>query len=91
MAWVWGQRLETHGNSWNLEICGALLFPSQIPLTTLLTAHNFKKFVYINFFLLFFLCETYICLMPTEVRECYFDPLELELQMIVSHHVGAWN
>lgn len=32
-----------------------------------------------------------VCLLPTEARKGCWDPLELELQMVVSYCVGAEN
>jgi hypothetical protein len=33
----------------------------------------------------------HVCLAPTEIRRVDQDPLDLELPMVVSHHVGAGN
>jgi hypothetical protein len=36
-------------------------------------------------------CAPCMRLVPTESRKRVSDPLELELQMVVSHHMGAGN
>lgn len=34
-------------------------------------------------------CTTCVCLLPVEVRKWALDPLKMELQIVVNHHVGA--
>lgn len=36
-------------------------------------------------------CELHVCLVPTEIRRRHWILLELELQMVVSRHVGSEN
>lgn len=38
-----------------------------------------------------YVCTPCMCLKPTEVRRGHQIPLDLELQMVVSCHMGAGN
>lgn len=38
-----------------------------------------------------YVCAPHACLVPAEARNRASDPLELELQIVLSHHVGAGN
>ena len=37
-----------------------------------------------------YLCALFACLMPTDTRRRHHLPPEMELQMVVSHHVSEY-
>lgn len=53
-----------------------------------------KKKIYFYFVCMGVLPCMYVCApraLPMEEQKRASDPLELKLQAVVSHHVGAWN
>ena len=58
--------------------------------------NQFKKFVFIIFyvygcFTCMYVCASCVYLVPSEARRGLLDPLELKLETAVSYHVSAGN